>query len=287
MTAGPRVAVLGTGTMGAGMSRSLLRSGAVVTVWNRTPAKADDLVSAGATRADTVAQAVRDVDCVVTMLYDAEAVLAVCDDVVANAGPGTVWMQCATIGLDGMAQLGERVGDRLVLLDAPVLGTKQPAEKGALVVLVSGPETAVDAAGTVLGAIGKRTIYVDDELGHATALKLACNAWLATLTAGAAQSLALARALGVDPRLFLDAIKGGTQDAPYLQRKGTQMLAGDFDPSFTLDAAAKDAELVLAACRATNVATDLADGLSSLFTRGTDLGHGQEDIAAVIAAFRS
>jgi len=287
MTARPRVAVLGTGTMGAGMSRSLLRSGAEVTVWNRTPGKADDVVSAGATRADTVAEAVRDVECVVTMLYDADAVLAVCDDIVANAAPGTVWMQCATIGLDGMGQLTERVGDRMILLDAPVLGTKQPAENGALVVLASGPETAVEAARPVLDAIGKRTIHVDHELGHATALKLACNAWLATLTAGAAQSLALTQALGVDPRLFLDAVKDGTQDAPYLQRKGAQMLTGDFEPAFTLDAATKDAQLVQAACRATNVPTDLADGLSSLFTRGTSLGYGQDDVAAVITAFRT
>jgi 3-hydroxyisobutyrate dehydrogenase len=181
-------------------------------------------------------------ECIITMLYDAEAVLQVADDILVESTSATVWLQCATIGLDGPAQLAWRVGGRLRLVDAPVLGTKQPAENDALVVLTSGPRAALDSVSVVLAAIGSRIQHVDNVVGHATALKLACNAWLAGLTAAAAQSLALTEALGVDPRQFLTDIGGGSQDAPHLQRKGPQMIAADYIPAFALFAAAKDME---------------------------------------------
>jgi 3-hydroxyisobutyrate dehydrogenase len=167
-----------------------------------------------------------------------------------------------------------------------VLGTKQPAESGTLVVLASGPRPAIDAVSAVLAAIGSRTHYVDDKLGHATGLKLACNAWLVSLTAAAAQSLALAEALGIDPRQFLEAIRGGSQDAPYLQRKGAQMITADYSPAFSLNAADKDVALLQNACAAAGVPSDLADALRVLSARSVALGHGHDDIAAIRTAFQ-
>jgi 3-hydroxyisobutyrate dehydrogenase len=166
-----------------------------------------------------------------------------------------------------------------------VLGTKEPAENGALVVLTSGPPAAVESVTAVLAAIGSRTQHVDDQVGHASALKLACNAWLASLTAAAAQSLALADALGVNPHQFLDAIKGGSQDAPYLQRKGAQMIAADYAPAFSLDAASKDLLLVENACTATGLPANLVQAVQELCARSRALGHGREDIAAISTAF--
>jgi 3-hydroxyisobutyrate dehydrogenase len=272
--------------MGAGIVKSLAREGIPVTVWNRTAGKAQALREFGAQPAASVADAVRNADCIITMLYDADAVLDVGEEVLAAAEEGTVWLQCATVGLDGIARLADRVGDRLQLVDAPVLGTKQPAESGALVVLVSGPRPAIDAVGAVLAAIGSHTQYVDDQLGHATALKLACNAWLVSLTAAAAQSLALTQALGIDPRQFLEAIRGGSQDAPYLQRKGAQMITADYSPAFSLNAADKDVALLQNACAAAGVPSDLADALRVLSARSVALGHGHDDIAAIRTAFQ-
>jgi len=279
------VAVLGAGTMGTAMVESLLRAELRVTVWNRTSEKAQRLLDIGAYPATSVPDAVRSADCIITMLFDGDAVLQVAAEILAGAKPGTVWLQCGTIGLDAIEQLAVQVGDRLQLVDAPVLGTKQPAENGALVVLTSGPRTAVESVAEVLEAIGSRTQHVDEELGHATALKLACNAWLVSLTASAAQSLALTDALGVDPRQFLRAIQGGSQDAPYLQRKGAQMIAADYAPAFSLAAASKDVALVQRACAATGIPSDLVDAVQSLCARSLTIGHGLDDIAAIRTAF--
>lgn len=278
-------AVLGAGTMGAAMTRSLARSDLPVSVWNRTPARSEALAGDGVGAAASVADAVRGADVIITMLFDADAVLEVADEVLANASPDAVWLQCATIGGDGIRTLVDRVDGRLALVDAPVLGTKQPAENGKLVVLASGPRAAVDRAEPVLAAIGSRTQYLGEEPGHATALKLACNAWLASLTAAAAQSLALTEALGVEPQQFLEAIRGGTQDAPYLQRKGAQMIAGDYPPAFSLAAAAKDVELVQSACEAAGVPSGLVEAIGDSISRSIELGHGNDDIAAIRAGF--
>lgn len=281
----PTVAVLGAGTMGAGMARSLLRAGFPVRVWNRTPDRLTPLSAAGAEPAASVGQAVEGADVVITMLFDAAAVLEVTQEIAAHLRPDGVWLQCSTVGPAMITELAGRVGDSVRLVDAPVLGTKQPAEQGKLVVLASGPSEAVDAARPVIDAIGSRLVVVDDQPGQASALKLVCNTWLATLTAGAAQALALAEELSVDPELFLEAVRGGTQDTPYFQRKGAQMIAGDYAPSFSIAAAYKDMQLARGAAVAHHVPTELLDALVALLGRAADSGVAGEDIAAVRRAF--
>ena len=125
----PVVTVLGTGTMGAGMVRSLRRADVPVRVWNRDPAKARALTDTGADAFDAPAEAVDGADVVLTMLLDADAVL----DVVRQAAPaaGTVWLQTSTVGLEGADRTVAAARELdLVLVDCPVLGTKEPAEKG-------------------------------------------------------------------------------------------------------------------------------------------------------------
>lgn len=280
-----QVAVVGLGTMGAGMARSLLRSGLDVRVWNRTPEKATPLVAAGATRAASVAEAVAAADIIITMLFDADAVLDLAGDICDAAQPGTIWLQCSTIGADVWPELSRRAGTTLRLVDAPVLGTKQPAENGALVVLAAGPAAAVREAAPVIDAIGNRLVSVGTELGQASALKLVCNSWLATLTAGAAQGIALTEALGLDPQLFLDTIQGGTQDTPYLQRKGAQMIAGTYGEGFAVAAALKDVTLAQQASASVGVPTELLDALSALLERAVERGDGRDDVAAIRRAF--
>ncbi|HEY0237872.1 MAG TPA: NAD(P)-binding domain-containing protein, partial [Friedmanniella sp.] len=122
-----RVAVLGTGVMGAGMVRSLRRTGVEVNAWNRSQDKADPLAGDGAQVCGSAREAVADADVVVVMLFDTEAVLAVMTEALPATPDGAVWVQSSTIGLDGTAQaadLAARSGTAFV--DAPVLGTKQP-----------------------------------------------------------------------------------------------------------------------------------------------------------------
>ena len=129
------------------------------------------------------------------------------------------------------------------LVDAPVLGTKGPAEQGKLVALLSGDPAAKAAAAPVVEAISARSVDAGDRLGAASSLKLVCNAWIATQNAAVGQSVALAEALGLDPELFLAATEGGAADSAYLHLKAELIRKDDYPPSFTLDGALKDVDM--------------------------------------------
>jgi 3-hydroxyisobutyrate dehydrogenase len=279
-----RVAVIGTGTMGSAMAGSLLRAGFDVTVWNRSPAKLEPLVAAGARAASGPADAVRGADVIVTMLFDAAAVLAVASEFLPAVPEGAIWMQSATIGAAGVGDAAAAASEKgVTIVDAPVLGTKGPAERGALTVLASGQAEAIEALRPVLDAIGSRTIVVGDRLGAASDLKLVCNVWVGNLTAGTAQSLALARGFGLEPTLFLEAITGAASDSAYAHLKGAEMLTGSRTPQFALDGLLKDLRLAQAASSLRS--TTYLDGLESMFAKASAEGHGGEDVASVYDAF--
>jgi 3-hydroxyisobutyrate dehydrogenase len=286
MAGTPKVALLGTGTMGVGMTHSMLRAGLSVTVWNRHPERAKPLAADGATVAESAEDAVREADVVVTMLFDEPAVTAVMTQVAGAVREDAVWVQSSTVGRRGTAALAAFAEEhRLTMLDAPVVGTRQPAEDGKLVVLASGAESARSVAQPVFDAIGAKTVWVGSEIGAASALKLVANAWVATLTAGTAQGIQLTRALGLDPQLFLDTIGGGASDSPYLQTKGKAILEGRLAPQFALDGLLKDLRLIREAAAAGRVPTTLIDALLAAFASASEEGHGGEDIAAVAASF--
>ncbi len=279
MTDHPTVALLGTGTMGAGMARNLAGAGMPLRVWNRTLQRAEPLADV-ATVAATVEEAVTGADVVVTMLYDVDSVLETMEQARGHLGPGAVWLQQSTVGVDGSDRIVALADDLgVTLVDAPVLGTKKPAEDGALVVLASGPDRARPLVDPVFDAIGSRTLWAG-EAGAGSRLKLAANAWVATVLEGIADSLAFTRDLGLDPALFLEAIAGGAMDAPYVQLKGKAMLAGSYDPAFRLAGALKDVDLILAA--AAGAGTDLGPmpGIRDHLARAVDAGHGELDMAA-------
>lgn len=280
-----KVALLGTGTMGAGMARSMQRAGLEVTAWNRTKSRAQPLAADGITVADSVSDAVRGADAVVTILFDVAAVLDVTAELVRAAG-NAVWLQSSTVGVEGIARIAE-AADGTALLDAPVLGTKQPAEQGKLVALVSGEGALIERVRPVLDAIGTKTVHAGERIGQASALKLVANAWILSITAATAQSLALAIALDVDPEKFLEAIEGGPSDSAYARVKGRAMLAGDFTPAFGMDGGRKDLGLIADAARAAGVSEDLVRGVRALFDRAGENGHDGDDIAAVYTALRS
>ncbi|MEV1006162.1 NAD(P)-dependent oxidoreductase [Streptomyces sp. NPDC049881] len=285
MSAHLSVTVLGTGIMGAAMARNLCRAGCDVTVWNRTRAKAEPLADAGARVADSPADAVRDADVVLTMLFDGDATLDAMRRAAGSFAPDAVWMQSTTTGPAGLEPLVAFAREEgLVLVDAPVLGTRQPAEDGKLVVLAAGPDAARGRLAPVLSAVGARTVWAGTEPGAASRLKLVCNSWVFALTHGAAEALTLAEGLGLDPRLFLDAVEGGPMDVAYLRLKTAAMLSGDLAPSFQVDTAAKDSRLIVAAAESAGVRLDLARGGADRFRRAAEQGHGGEDIAATYYA---
>jgi 3-hydroxyisobutyrate dehydrogenase len=186
----------------------------------------------------------------------------------------------STIGIEGMercAALAQQ--NELVLVDAPVLGTRQPAEKGELVVLAGGPAEALETCRPLFEVVGSRTLELG-EVGAGTRLKLVVNHWLLAVVQGLAETIALAEAIDVDPRQFLDTIKGGGLDLPYAQMKGRAMIEGDFAPSFALSLARKDARLVLEAAERHDHPAQLARTIAALMDRAIEQGHGDEDLAA-------
>ncbi|MBT2502801.1 NAD(P)-dependent oxidoreductase [Curtobacterium sp. ISL-83] len=272
--------------MGAGVAGSLLREEHDVTVWNRTPDRAAPLAEQGATVATDAGDAVGDAEVVLLTLFDTDAVVDVLEAAAGEAPTDAVWVQSSTIGVDGtetVVQLAAKYG--ITLVEAMMLGTKAPAEQGKLTLLTGGPSADVDRIRPVLDAIGVKTVHAGDRVGDGTALKLAANAWIASLTAATGQSLAIARALGLDPDLFLDAIEGSASDSAYAHAKGAVMIAGEFPAQFALDGLRKDIGLITQAAGAAGVSTTLLDALGRVYADASAAGHGGDDIAAVGTAF--
>ncbi|WP_420369858.1 NAD(P)-dependent oxidoreductase [Curtobacterium sp. L1-20] len=278
--------VLGTGTMGAGVAASLLREGHEVTVWNRSVDKATPLHEHGATVAEDPGAAVAEAEVVLLTLFDTDAVVDVLEAAAGEAPTDAVWVQASTIGVAGtetVVQLAGKYG--ITLVEAMMLGTKAPAEQGKLTMLAAGPADVLDRIDPVLDAIGAKTVRAGDQVGDGTALKLAANAWVASITAATGQSLAIARSLGLDPDLFLQAIAGSAGDSAYAHVKGRAMIAEEFPAQFALDGLRKDIGLITDAARTSGVSTVLLDALGRVYADASAAGHGSDDIAAVGTAF--
>ena len=279
------VALLGTGIMGAAMGRNLLGAGMEVRAWNRSAEKAGPLADDGATVVEEPAEAARDADFLLTMLADAEAIEEVVGDGVLPAlAEGAVWLQMSTVGERGNATLAHLAAENAVTyVDAPVLGTKAPAEQGQLVVLASGPEEARGRCEPVFEAVGGKTVWLGDA-GEGSRLKLVVNTWIVGLLGVLAETVAFARATGVDPQKFLETIEGGPLGLPYAQMKGAMMIEEDFPTCFSARLARKDAALVLEAARARDLDLAVASAVAARFDDAIGAGHGDEDMAAVYEA---
>lgn len=290
MTDKPTVALLGTGIMGAGMGHNILKAGLPLRAWNRSREKAEPLGKAGAEVVDTPADAVSGAEVIVTMLRDGDTVAEVIEAAAPGLRTGQVWAQTTTVGVDAATRLA-RLADRhgLVVVDAPVLGTRAPAEQGQLLIFAAGPERARAPLAPVFDAIGRKTVWLGDDAADSAAsrLKLVVNSWVLAVTGAGAEALALARVLGVDPQAFLDSIAGGPLDSPYLRVKATAILDGDWEPSFSVSNAAKDADLVVQAARAHDARLDIAEAVGARLHRAEQSGHGDKDMAAnYLASFQ-
>jgi 3-hydroxyisobutyrate dehydrogenase len=192
---------------------------------------------------------------------------------------GPVWLQMSTIGESGTERCAELASDRGIgFLDAPVLGTKQPAEDRKLVVLASGPSELHALAQPIFDAVGQRTMWLGPA-GAGTRLKVALNNWILAIVEGAAETLALAEGLELDQQLVLDALAGGPLDLPYLQMKGKAIIERDFEPSFRLALAAKDASLIEESAARHGLDLPLARVIRERLAQGAER-HPDEDMIA-------
>ncbi len=275
------VAVLGAGgTMGLPMARNIARAGLDVRAWNRTRDKAEPLSDDGATVVDTAAEAVDGADAIVTMLADGDAVLESMRDAIPKAAAGSIWVQMSTIGESATERCADLAKEHdVAFLDAPVLGTKAPAEQGNLLVMASGDASLRDRVEPIFDAVGQRTMWVGDEPGIASRLKLVTNSWVLSVVEASAETLALAEGLDLDPRLFLEAVGGGPLDLGYLQNKGKAILERNFEPAFTLELAVKDASLVEESIQRRELDLPLLRTVRERMAQGVP-DHGDEDMSA-------
>ncbi len=277
------IAVLGAGgVMGLPIARNLARAGFDVRAWNRSREKTEPLAEDGVEVVESPAGAAEGADLVLTILSDAEAVVAVMaggGGVLDAMGQDTIWIQASTIGEQGTERCIALAEERGIgFVDSPVLGTKAPAEQGKLVVLASGRDELRDRVAPVFDAIGQRTMWVG-EAGKGTLLKLVSNTWILAVVEGSAEALALAQGVGLDPKLLLEAVAGGALDLPYLQVKGNAIMQRNFEPSFRLALAAKDAGLVEETARRHDLDLPLVATIRERLDEGAR-EHGELDMCA-------
>jgi 3-hydroxyisobutyrate dehydrogenase len=276
-----RVTVLGTGIMGSAMARGLAGAGIDTTVWDRTAAATGPLAGAGVRVAGSAAEAVAGASVVVTMLPDGDAVSAVMFDGTADAlAEDAAWAQMGTIGVAATQLLADRmtrVRPDVLFVDAPVSGSKGPAEKGQLLILASGPPAAVAVVAPVFDVIGRKTVWLG-EAGAGSRMKLAVNAYMSVLIEGVAEALELVDRLGIDAGKLDEVIEGGPLDAPIADAKLHKMQRGDYAPEFPLQWALKDVDLAIEA--AGGDAPPLLAALSRQWRAAVQAGHGREDVSA-------
>jgi 3-hydroxyisobutyrate dehydrogenase len=283
---GEPVAVLGVGTMGHGMVDSALRAGITVIVWDRHREAAAALGERGAEVADTAAEAARRAGIVVTMVPDADAVISVARDqgMLAALAPGAIWAQMSTIGLAGtdrVATLVSRERPDITFLDAPVSGSKDPAEQGHLIIFASGPDEARPRVAPLFDALGQRTLWVGPA-GAGTRLKLVNNTWLAFTNEAVAASVALAGRLGLDVSTVAEAIGDGPLISAWQAAKLQRIASGEFAAQFALALALKDVHLAQQALGDDRFA--VLDCLADEWQQIADQGLGDQDLTVVTRA---
>jgi 3-hydroxyisobutyrate dehydrogenase len=283
------VAVIGAGIMGSAMARNLAAAGLATRVWDRSASATGPLAAAGAVAAASARAAVQDADVVITMLPTADAVESVIfDGGVAGAfADGCVWAQMGTIGVEATLRIRDRLAAQrpgVMFVDAPVSGSKGPAEQGQLLILASGPGAAADVLRPVFGILGRKTVWLG-EAGQGSLVKLVVNAYMSILIEGVAETMELADRLGIGHQQLAEVIEGGPLDAPIAGAKLHKMDRGDYAAEFPLEWALKDVDLAISA--AGGEAPPLLAALSGQWHAAVAAGHGRQDISAARLALAS
>lgn len=280
-----RVAILGTGVMGAAMARNASRAGHDVRAWSVPLADAERLRSDGVAVAETAAAAAAAADVCVTMVPDLAAIETFADELLAAMPPQSVWVQGSTVGVAGAARTIELAARHArALVDAPVLGTREPAERGELTIFASGDDDAIDRCLPFFDAVATQVLRVGPA-GAGSRLKLVVNSLIVAVGAGLAETFALAGALGVDGGVLREVIARTPIDTGYAHAKWQMVQSAEFDaPTLKLRYAAKDAHLVADAAHAAGLTARVADAVAALYDEGCALGHGDLDMAAAYLA---
>jgi 2-hydroxy-3-oxopropionate reductase len=274
------VSVIGLGIMGLPMAVNLVKAGHTVTGFNRSPARVELLIAAGGLGATSVADAARGADVILTMLPDSpdvDGVVSGPGGVFAHAAPGALWIDASTIRPDVAQRLAnDATAAGLRALDAPVSGGERGAIDGVLSIMVGGDAADFDAAGEVLGAVGKTIVHVGPA-GSGQTVKAANQLIVAVNIQALAEAIVFLEAYGVDLDAALTVLGGGLAGSKVLEQKGRKMLTRSFDPGFRLALHHKDLGIVTAASREVGVVTPLGAVVAGLVANAVNQGDGALD----------
>ena len=277
-----RVAVVGLGAMGSRIARRFLDAGHELTVWNRDAARAEPLVAAGASAAQTPADAARQAEAVVTMVADPEALASVTegpDGAAAGLSPGSVLVQMSTVGPRSLERLAAVVPEPS-LLDAPVLGSIGEVEAGSLRVFAGGQAELVERWTPLLETLG--TVLRVGPVGAGTAAKLVANSTLVGVVGLLGEALALGTALGLPAEAAFDVLEA-TPLGEQAKRRRPAFESGEYPPRFSLSLARKDADLILDAAAQRELDLRLATAAREWLADAERSGRGADDYSAVLA----
>jgi 3-hydroxyisobutyrate dehydrogenase-like beta-hydroxyacid dehydrogenase len=283
-----KIAFLGLGKMGSPMARRLLDAGHQLTVWNRTPERAQALVAAGAALAATPAQAAQSADAVLTMLFNdaANEEVLLGPESAASAGvldalkPGALHIALSTISVALSERLtAEHARRGQLFVAAPVFGRPNVAEEGRLWIVAAGADSAIAAARPLLEPLSRGISVIGAEPQQAHALKLGGNFLISAMIHSLSESFVYAGGQGIDPEVFLETVNSALFQSPFYASYGKVMLHPPLQPGATIDLGAKDLKLLREAAAARETKLSLADNLAEIFAEAQQSGLADEDWA--------
>jgi 3-hydroxyisobutyrate dehydrogenase len=280
------VAVLGVGTMGSAFARRLLGAGMRVSVWDVFPAAAARFSDTNARIAKTPEEAVRDAGVVLTMVPTIASIEETMPRALAAMPRGATWLQMSTISVEGTERaiaLAKKGRPDVVFVDAPVSGSKTPAEEGKLLILASGPAATLDALTPVFSTLGQKTMRWE-RAGSGSRMKLVLNTWLAVLGEGIAEAAALAQSLDVSLNDVAACLGSTALNAPWALSKLDKIERGAFDPDFSLALASKDLHLALDAANRANRRLPMAQSIATQWESALKAGLGDRDVIGAYLA---
>jgi len=285
-----RVGFIGLGTMGAAMAANLARAGFAVTAWNRTPDRAPELDGLGVKRAATPADVARSVETLVICVSDTPDVAAVLlglDGVAAGARPGTLVIDCSTISPGATRGFAGELAKRdIALVDAPVSGGSEGAQKATLTIFVGGEAADVERARPILAALGKTITHVGP-IGSGQAVKAVNQVILAGTYLGVAEGIVLAMKAGLDVEQVVGALGGGAAQSWVLANRAGRMIANDYPLGFKVALHRKDLGIALELAEELGADLPVSALAAGLETELIAAGHADDDMSALARSIRS
>ena len=278
------IGFIGLGIMGSRMAVNLLKCGYPLTVYNRTPEKAEPLLAKGAAWAEDPASLAGDVDILFTILANPEAVREVAlgpSGFLDHLRPGTIWVDSSTVNPSFSKIMAQEAHERRVhFVDAPVAGTKGPAEQAQLIFLAGGDPQDLQACQPFFDAMGKQTVHLGPN-GMGTAAKMVVNLLLGEAMLAFSEALVLGQSLGIPLQGLMNLLVGGPVAAPFTAGKRAKIENSQYEPEFPLKWMRKDLQLVSLSGYEQGVALPTVNAAKEIFTLAERQGWGELDFSAI------